>query len=720
MLVAVTTCVIIALTALPVLGARPLGLGAPLAPSGTHLAAGTTPAQGSPSNGSGGQGTEVGSSTQNDESPALRTIPPKRPKISGPPKADQNEPLIPTNRHVDQQDPVVQRSISPVSPATSGPAPAALTSGTSFDGINAANSFCNCAPPDTNGQVGATQYVQTVNSAFQVFNKSTGVSLYGPAAINTVWTGFGGPCETRNDGDPVVLYDQIADRWIISQFTAASPYNECIAVSTTGDATGSYYRYAFQLSTTDFPDYPHLSVWPDGYYMSVNWFSGGTTYAGPRPYVFDRTKMLTGQPATFQSTSGPLGSSYNPLLPSNLDGSTLPPSGAANPFAEFGSPLNLYDFHVDWTTPTNTTFAGRVSLPAAGYTTLCPTTRNCIPQPGTRTALDGIGDRLMFRLAYRNFGDHDALVVNHSVDVGGGQAGVRWYEIRSPLTTSASIYQQGTYAPGTESRWMGSAAMDKAGDIAVGYSVSSGSVYPSIRFAGRIPSDPLGTFGQAETSLFAGTGSQTSPNRWGDYSSLTVDPTDQCTFWYTTEYYATSGSFAWNTRIGSFSFPGCTAGPTTPTATPTATNTPVPPTATNTPAPPTATNTPAPPTATNTPSPPTNTPVPPTSTPTAGAGDFAVTANPTSVREPRNGGSTSTTISVAPSGGFTGTVALSVSGLPTGATGTFNPASVSGSGSSSLTITTAGAPTGTFPLTVKDTSGSLSHTTSVSLTITKH
>ena len=343
----------------------------------------------------------------------------------------------------------------------------------------------------------------------------------------------------------MVLYDQLANRWLISQFTSASPYNECIAISTTSDATGSYNRYAFQLSTTDFPDYPHLGVWPDGYYMSVNWFSGGRTYAGPRPYVFDRNSMLSGAPASYQSTGAALGSSYNPLLPSDLDGSNLPPSGAANAFAEFGSPMNLYDFHVDWTTPANTTFNKRSSLTVAGYTTLCGNTRSCIPQPGTSQRVDGIGDRLMHRLAYRNFGDHDALVVTESVDVGGGQAGVRWYEIRSPLTTAANVYQQGTYAPDANNRWMGSAAQDVSGDIAVGYSVSSASTYPSIRYSGRTPSDPLGTFGQAEGSIIAGTGSQTSPDRWGDYSALTVDPVDGCTFWFTTEYYATSGSFGW-------------------------------------------------------------------------------------------------------------------------------------------------------------------------------
>lgn len=559
----------------------------------------------------GPNGINVGQAYQHDESQPLRSLPPLRPKKTGPPRADQNENQLPINGHQDQQDPVVQRSLSP----SGAPAPATLTTGTAWDGINFNTSYCNCAPPDTNGQVGSTQYVQTVNSAFAVYSKTgTGTPLYGPAAINTIWTGFGGPCELSNDGDPIVLYDQLAQRWLISQFTATSPYNECIAISTTSDATGSYYRYAFQLSTTDFPDYPHLAVWPDGYYMTVNWFANGTTYGGPRPYVFDRTSMLSGLPANYQTTSGPLGANYNPMLPSDLDGSTLPPAGSPNIFAENGSAINLYAFHTDWTTPANTSFTRRASLAVAGFTQLCPSTRSCIPQPGTVQGLDGLGDRFMHRLAYRNFGSYQSLVVNHSVDVGGGQSGVRWYEIRDPLGTPA-LYQQGTYAPGTDSRWMASVAMDKFGDLAAAYSVSSSTTYPSLSFAGRTPSDPLGTFGQAESSLFAGTGSQTSPDRWGDYSSLTVDPTDDCTFWYTSEYYSVTSSFNWQTRIGTFRFPSCAGGapptatavPPTSTPVPGATSTPIPPTSTPSSVP---TNTPVP-VATNTPVPaPTSTPVP--------------------------------------------------------------------------------------------------------------
>jgi hypothetical protein len=574
-----------------------------------------------------GNGIEVGTSVKNDLSPPLRDIKPLPPYI-GALEAEHENPPIPLVGHKDEPDGALQTTFGPLDAgAPSIPAPLA-----NWEGINVANGCGGCLPPDTNGEVGPNHYVQTVNVAFQIWNKS-GTSLYGPAQINTIWSGFGGACATNNDGDPVVLYDQLADRWLISQFTASSPYNECIAVSQTGDPTGAWYRYAFQLSTTNFPDYPHLGVWPDGYYMSVNQFNNASTYAGPRPYVFDRAKMLNGQAATFQTTANALGSTVAPILPSDLDGTALPPSGAPNFFAGFGSPIKIYKFHVDWTTPANTTWTNSANLTPAAFTQLCGSTRSCIPQPGTTAKLDGIGDRGMFRLAYRNFGDHEAMVFNHSVNVGSGQAGVRWYEIRNPNTT-ASIYQQGSYAPDATNRWMGSGAMDRQGNLAIGYSVSSSSVYPGIRYAGRLATDPLGALSQGEATLIAGSGSQThSAARWGDYSDLTVDPSDDCTFWYTQEYYTTTASSGWRTRIGSFKFTQCSAGPL-PTNTPTAV-------ATNTP-----TRTP---TRTPTAAGPTNTPTrTPTRTPTAAGATNTPTRTPTRTPTP-GGGTCSESIS---NGGF--------------------------------------------------------------------
>jgi hypothetical protein len=433
----------------------------------------------------------------------------------------------------------------------------AAAAGLNFAGVgNGDYGFTpNAAPPDTNGAVGATQYVQWVNESFAVFNKSTGALLFGPTAGNTLWAGFGGGCQTNNDGDPIVQYDKAANRWIMTQFSVSTtPYLQCVAVSTTSDATGSYYRYAFSYGNTQFPDYPKLGVWPDAYYISFNIFDNGVTFAGSKVCAYDRNAMLTGAPATqvcFQ-----LSTSYGGLLPSDLDGSTAPPGGSPNYFLNFGTNLlNLWKFHVDFTTPANSTLTGPTSIPVAAFSPACSGGGTCIPQPGTAQKLDSLADRLMYRLAYRNAGTHESLVVNHSVTAG-SSVGVRWYELRSPNATP-TVYQQGTYAPDSTYRWMGSIAMDKVGDIALGFSASSGTVFPSIRGTGRLPADPLGTM-RTERVLQAGGGSQLRfLSRWGDYSAMTVDPVDDCTFWYTNEYLKANGKFNWSTRIASFKFPGC-------------------------------------------------------------------------------------------------------------------------------------------------------------------
>jgi hypothetical protein len=252
-----------------------------------------------------------------------------------------------------------------------------------------------------------------------------------------------------------------------------------------------------------------------------------------------------------------LGSQYGGLLPADLDGSTPPPTGSPSFVLAFDdatlSALNLWRFHVEWATPGASTFTGPLQIPVAAFTEAC-NGATCIPEPGGGQ-LDSLADRLMYRLAYRNFGTSDSLLVNHAVDVGGHSA-VRWYEIKTP-GGSPTVYQQATYSPDSSYRWMGSMAMDQRGNILIGYSVSSGSVTPSIRYTGRLASDALGTL-QAEGSLFAGSGSQTGGiTRWGDYSAATVDPTDDCTFFYTSEYLKTTGSFNWSTRIGTFKFPTC-------------------------------------------------------------------------------------------------------------------------------------------------------------------
>ena len=507
----------------------------------------------------------VGGSIRNDTSKPLREM--KQLPIERKAEHEANEnPKVPT-KHKDSDDPVVQ-PFSLMNSIFDTNMPATLSN---FDGIGYPGVACNCAPPDTDGEVGLTQYVQMVNEGFQVFDKTTGASVLGPSGITTLWSGFGGVCQNNGNGDPVVLYDQLANRWVISQFAGISvPTDECIAVSTTSDATGSYNRYDFHLGSNFF-DYPHIGVWPDAYYMSMNVFnSSGTAFLGPQPFAFDRTKMLLGLPATFVTTGVTGGSGEEVYLPADLDGSIPPAVGAPATFVEFpgGGAYRLFHFHVDFGVPANSTFTLFASTPAAGFTTLCATTRSCVPQAGTTNKVDGIGDRLMFRLAYRNFGDHEAVVGNYTVS-SGGVAGIRWFELRNVTSGPVTKFQESTYQPDATWRWMGSAAMDQQGNLAIGYSASSASINPQIRYSGRLFTDPVNTLTQAEGTMFAGAGSQTGTlTRWGDYSDLTVDPVDDCTFWYTNEYIPANGSFNWRTRIGSFKFPGC-GGVPTPTPTPT-------------------------------------------------------------------------------------------------------------------------------------------------------
>ena len=549
-------------------------------------------------------------------------------------------------------------------------APLAATPGLGVPGIgNGDYGFTpRYAPPDTVGAVGATQYVQWVNVDLAVFDKATGAILPGfPKAGNAVWAGFGGGCEANNDGDPIVEYDKIANRWILTQFSVATtPYLQCVAVSTTSDATGSYYRYAFSYGSTLFNDYPKLSVWPDAYYITFNMFT--STFQGADVCAYDRSSMLIGAPATQQCFQ--LSSAYGGLLPGDLDGSTMPPAGAPNPILNFGTnSLNLWRFHVDWANPGATSLQGPVSIPVASFARACNGS-NCVPQPGTSQKLDSLGDRLMYRLAYRHFADgHESLVVNHSVAVGGGLfnsgvSSVRWYELRNAAgwtigTAPPVVYQQGTLGTSDSiHRWMGSAAMDQNGDIALGYSASNSSVYPSIRYTGRTPGDPLNTM-ETETIVKAGSGSQLQNlSRWGDYSAMTVDPVDDCTFWYTTEYLKASGTWNWSTWITSFRFPGC------------------------------------------------GSPVAP---------DFTISATPTSQSVPA-GTSGLYSVSVALTGAA-GAVTLSAAGSPSGASASFAPSSTTSN--STMTVTTSATTTpGTYPIVITGTSGSVTHTTSVDLVVT--
>ncbi|NUM43460.1 MAG: carboxypeptidase regulatory-like domain-containing protein, partial [Anaerolineales bacterium] len=427
--------------------------------------------------------------------------------------------------------------------------------------FEAQGNFNQYTPPDTDGDVGPNHYIQMVNVSFAIYDKS-GNLLSGPTPFNDLFNGAGGNCEADNSGDPIVLYDELADRWILTQFAVNSGQDMCYAVSQTGDPLGSYYLYEFG-PLPDFPDYPKIGVWPDAYYMGTNSGFPNAYYA----YAFDRVKMLAGQPATYQAFGG-----YpNFMMPADVDGTTPPPAGTPGKFytmLDAGYPnhpagvdrITFYEFDVDWTTPGNTTFTLDQEYPIAAYNyTVCGFfVQNCIPQPGTGQTIDSLSYWPMFRLAYRNLGSYEAMVGNFTVDLDNtNKAAIRWFEMRDE-GAGWNLYQEGTYAPNSDHRWMGSIAMDGSGNIALGYSVSSTTTAPSIRYATRLRTDPLGTL-QAEATGLASTGVQTGVVRWGDYSAMSVDPADSCTFWYTTEYHETSDTgFSWNTRVIVFKLPECT------------------------------------------------------------------------------------------------------------------------------------------------------------------
>ncbi len=501
-------------------------------------------------------------SDRNDVSPPLRdmaVIPPSTVRKGRPVR----EHRIPFDDGPElEADPLLDRSQGRAVGSGSA-APLAPTLGTGVDGVGngftgpAGTMAVNSAPPDTTGAVGATQFVQWVNTAFAVFDKTTKVPAYGPADGKTLWIGFGGPCETRNDGDPVVQYDKLAGRWVVSQFSVpggAAGYWQCIAVSTTSDATGTWNRYAFQY--TQFNDFPKLAVWPDAYYVSYNMFT--SSFQGSTVCALDRAKMLAGLAATQQCIQIP--ATYGSTLPADLDG-PAPAAGTPNyVVARATNSVNLWRFRVDFANSANTALSGPVNVPVAAFSAACAG-GNCITQPGTQNKLDSLADRLNYRAAYRTL-NGGTVVLSHAVSTGSKRtalSAVRWYELRNVAPTGTpTVFQQGTFGGGDGvHRWMSSIAQDKLGNIAVSYSASGSAVSPSLRMASRLTSDPVGTL-NSETVLKAGSGSQTGNlTRWGDYSQISVDPVDDCTFWATNEYIKTTGSFNWNTWISSFKMPGC-------------------------------------------------------------------------------------------------------------------------------------------------------------------
>lgn len=425
---------------------------------------------------------------------------------------------------------------------------------TGFDGIAQDGSI----PPDPNIAVGPNHIVQLVNSEIAIYSKDGAILSGYPKKLSSLWASIGGGCSSKNAGDPVVQYDAQADRWVITQLgSLRSPYSECFAISTTPDPTGTYHQYSYNFGTT-LNDYPKFGVWStatnSAYLGTYNLFANGSHFAGSDLCAYDRAAMLAGAPSpasvcfTISNDGG--------FLPSDVDGPTAPSDGSPGYFLTFEdtSHLRLYKVTPDFATPANSTLSSPTDLGVASFQEACGGGA-CIPQPGTGRQLDSLGDRLMYRLAYRNFGDHESMVVNHSV-VAGSSVGVRWYELRATTSGAFGVAQQGTFAPDSDYRWMGSIAMDQAGNMALGYSRSSDSTYPGIYLTGRAPGDPVGTM-QAETTLQAGGGSQTGYTRWGDYTSMRIDPSDDCTFWYTNEYYPVTASYNWHTAIASFKFPGC-------------------------------------------------------------------------------------------------------------------------------------------------------------------
>jgi hypothetical protein len=418
----------------------------------------------------------------------------------------------------------------------------------------AGQGFTGVNPPDTVGDIGLNHYIQSINSAsgavFTVYNKADGSVAAGPTAMDSLGTGN---C-AAGLGDPVILFDQLADRWFLSEFSS-SGNRLCVYISQTSDPISGGW-FAYQFTAPGFPDYPKYGVWPDAYYASSN-------ESSPAVYAFDRAQMLIGAPATSQRFTAPdlAAFPFQALIPSDADGETPPPAGAPNPFMrhrddEAHNPpgtagqdfLEIWEFHVDWATPANSTFTGPINIAIAEIDSeLCGfVSFNCFPQPSGPT-LDPLREVVMHRLQYRNFGSHQVLVSNLVTDVGGtNHGGIRWFELRN-TGSGWGVHQEGTFAPDIHHRWMGSAAMDGSGNIGVGYSVSSTTLFPSIRFAARLATDPLGTL-QGEVSVIAGTAANSS-NRWGDYASLNVDPVDDRTFWLTTMY---SPASSWATRIATF------------------------------------------------------------------------------------------------------------------------------------------------------------------------
>jgi hypothetical protein len=540
-----------------------------------------------------------------DKSPALRDLPlAKKPRAATSQlfeiRRERGRTAHPKGRGGDK---ALQTSSAVTAAGTSASAiPSPLAN---FEGVSNQDNFnifgFRVNPPDSDGDVGPNHYVELINLIFAIYDKS-GNRLVGPIDTGTLWSGFSIPDCTDPSGDPIVLYDQLEDRWLLSQFTTrgfdqngdfnGSPFYNCVAISQTGDPTGAYFRYAFitsQPSTTSafFPDYPKYGIWRDSYVLTSRDFGSQDEY-GISVYALEKNKLLNGEPKAravhfFIDGNDPslLPLVGDGLLPADIDGKQKPKEDAAIPIvgtqddgADYGGTfdaLNIWELNIKWSSTPIASLNLAAQLPVASFDSIfpcAPGSRDCLPQPGITDPaqfLDILSyrQRPTWRLAYRNFKNYEALVTNQSVEALPGVAGVRWYEIRR-TGSSYTLFQQGTYAPSDGvHRWMGSVAMDKNGDIALGYSVVNGTtLFPGIRYTGRLSGDPLGQMTLGEGTVINGSGVQRTTNsRWGDYTSLNIDPVDDCTFWYVNEYYTAAGQASstagWQTRIASFKLPGC-------------------------------------------------------------------------------------------------------------------------------------------------------------------
>ena len=551
-------------------------------------------------------------------------------------------------------------------------------------------------PPDTTGDVGPNHYFQWVNTSWALFSKSDGARVSGPTAGNSFFAGFGGLCQSTNNGDPLVLFDDAAQRWVVSQFafssTSVAPFLQCVAVSTSADPLGTYNRYAFSYPA--FNDYGKMGVWvsKDGgqtaYLFTMHEFSGSPlAFQGTSFAAVERDRMLAGESAQFIRVGG-IGAFG--ALPMHLEGVQPLPAGACPMFVHFqssGLGYRLWDMCVNWRTGT-TSF---VNTPTLLASTPFALGLSGIPQLNSTTRLDDFGGNTMYLAAIRAFGDTGPVeakaVINHAVDVGADQAGTRWVQFGltspiafgggdrllasgfensgpavPPVPLNKRIVDQGTFAPDAESRWMGGINLDANGNIGVGHNVASSATNPQVRVTGRERTDSAGSLRDEQTCTPPNTGAQTGlfsgRARWGDYSTMGVDPVDQCTFWFTGEYYATTSNSSWNTRTCAFKFPSC------------------------------------------------------------GQVDFEIETNPAG-RIQACALNSAPVIAVRPGaygGALASNVALTATGVPGGLTATFVPTSVAAGEVSQLTLTGVGslAP-GPYSLTISGTAGALTRTRTVNL-----